>query len=291
MTTNVMTQSERLGEFLRLKRNSIAPETLGMIKPYRSRTPGLRREDVAELANISTVWYSKLERGKAERVSHTVMSNIAKALQCDPSETRYLLQLSGHIDLAEREILTQCLSPELEIMLAAVNPLPALLTNDFRDILRANDAFCQMVGFDVNALDRKQRNTVCLMANNVKWRQWLGATNDDELMQCMQNSAALVRAAMVSRVSDREWQARLAELISSSELFAKVWKSHTVRAKHEMVRVYHHATLGQMELRQQYWSNCSGGAVGQLLVYIPTDPKCAQKMGIASQSGVTGWNG
>ena len=166
MKTNVMTQSERLGDFLRLKRNSITPETLGMIKPYRSRTPGLRREDVAELANISTVWYSKLERGKAERVSHTVISNIAKALQCDPSETRYLLQLSGHIDLAERELLTQSLSPELETMLAAVNPLPALLTNDFRDILRANEAFCQMVGFDVNALDIKQRNTVCLMTNN-----------------------------------------------------------------------------------------------------------------------------
>ena len=286
MKTNVMTQSERLGDFLRLKRNSIAPETLGMIKPYRSRTPGLRREDVAELANISTVWYSKLERGKAERVSHTVISNIAKALQCDPSETRYLLQLSGHIDLAERELLTQSLSPELETMLAAVNPLPALLTNDFRDILRANEAFCQMVGFDVNALDIKQRNTVCLMTNNEQWREWLGAIDDDALMQCMQNSAALVRAAMASRVSDREWQTRLAELISSSELFAKVWESHTVRAKQEMVREYHHATLGRIELRQQYWSNCSGGAVGQLLVYIPTDPKCSQKMGISTPNRV-----
>ncbi|WP_342609842.1 helix-turn-helix transcriptional regulator [Vibrio tritonius] len=286
MKTNVMTQSERLGDFLRLKRNSIAPETLGMIKPYRSRTPGLRREDVAELANISTVWYSKLERGKAERVSHTVISTIAKALQCDPSETRYLLQLSGHIDLAERELLTQSLSPELETMLAAVNPLPALLTNDFRDILRANDAFCQMVGFDVNALDIKQRNTVCLMTNNEQWREWLGAIDDDALMQCMQNSAALVRAAMASRVSDREWQTRLAELISSSELFAKVWESHTVRAKQEMVREYHHATLGRIELRQQYWSNCSGGAVGQLLVYIPTAPKCAQKMGISTPNRV-----
>lgn len=91
-----MTHPERLGEFLRQKRNSIAPESIGLGKPVRSRTPGLRREDVADLAQISTVWYAKLERGKAERVSRQVLVAIARAMQCDDSEIRYLLQLAGH---------------------------------------------------------------------------------------------------------------------------------------------------------------------------------------------------
>ncbi|RQW62611.1 helix-turn-helix transcriptional regulator [Vibrio viridaestus] len=271
MTTKILNQNERLGEFLRLKRNSIAPETLGLMKPARSRTPGLRREDIAEMANISTVWYSKLERGKAERVSRNVILAIAKSMRCDDSETRYLLQLSGHTDMTKQPQVSHSVAKEVEVLLNSLNPLPAILTNDFRDILATNSAFEAMVGLNLNELPEQQRNIIWLMSHNKQWQVWLKADNPAGLTDCMTNSAARIRAAMVTRASDKEWQERLDSLISECPLFEQIWSGHGVRAKEELEREYHHHSLGPIRMSKQYWANCSGNAYGQLLVYIPLD--------------------
>lgn len=270
MTTKILNRNERLGEFLRLKRNSIAPETLGLIKPARSRTPGLRREDIAEMANISTVWYSKLERGKAERVSRNVILAIASSLRCDESETRYLLQLSGHSEITRQQYVSHQVSEDVQLILDSLNPLPAMLTNDFRDILAVNSAFETMVGLELNELPQQQRNIIWLMSHNLKWQNWLKANNPEGLTDCMTNSAARIRAAMVTRACEKEWQERLEILIDECPLFGKIWSDHGVRAKEELEREYQHVLLGTIMMRKQYWSNCAGNAYGQLLVYIPS---------------------
>lgn len=264
-----MTNRERLGEFLRLKRNSIAPESLGLPKPQRSRTPGLRREDVAELALISTVWYAKLERGKADRVSRQVLIAIARAMNCDDSETRYLLQLAGHRDLPDKSHSCEKLSGVTQRLLAALDPFPAMLCNDFKDILQVNGAFARMVGFDVNRLDQSQRNSIVLMENNQQWQQWLGVSGPADLTVCMQNAAAQVRAAMVSRACDLEWQNRLDQLMADCPLFREIWSNHRVRAREQIERDYQHAELGIIRLSKQFWSNSGGDISGQLMVFLP----------------------
>lgn len=264
-----MTHPERLGEFLRQKRNSIAPESIGLGKPVRSRTPGLRREDVAELAQISTVWYAKLERGKAERVSRQVLVAIARAMQCDDSEIRYLLQLAGHHEWQSKTETCTRLSRLSQSFLSAINPLPALFCNDFYDILQVNDAFRAMVGFDVNTLPDHQRNTFWLMEHHRGWQQWLMVDNAESLKTCMHNAAARVRAAMVNRISELEWQTRLAQLTDTCPLFREVWANHRVKAKEQTERDYQHSTLGTLRLVKQSWSNSSSTISGDLQVFIP----------------------
>lgn len=273
-----MTNRERLGEFLRLKRNSLAPETLGLPKPQRSRTPGLRREDVAELSQISTVWYAKLERGKAERVSRQVLIAIARAMNCDDSEIRYLLQLAGHRDLPSKSHSCDRVSLVTQRLLSALNPFPAMLCNDFKDILQVNQSFASMVGFDVNAIEQNQRNSIVLMENHSQWQQWLGATSPADLTICMQNAAAQVRAAMVSRTCDLEWQNRLAQLMETCPLFREIWSNHRVKAREQMERDYQHSILGNIRLSKQFWSNSGGDIAGQLMVFLPQQDADEQRL-------------
>jgi transcriptional regulator with XRE-family HTH domain len=273
-----MNHPERLGEFLRQKRNSIAPENLGLGKPARSRTPGLRREDVAELAQISTVWYAKLERGKAERVSRQVLIAIAQAMQCDDSEIRYLLQLAGYQEWQSKTETCTRLSRQSLSFLSAINPLPALFCNDFYDILQVNQAFSAMVGFDVNALAQEQRNSFWLMEHHAGWQRWLMAENADALRNCIYNAAARVRAAVINRISEQEWQIRLAQLSDTCPIFREVWANYRVKAQEAIEREYQHASLGGVRLIKQYWSNSSSNLSGDLQIFLPLSDETENKL-------------
>lgn len=82
---------KQLGAFLRARRESLDPQRLGLPRSGRRRTPGLRREEVAMLADVGVTWYTWLEQGRDVNPSSAVMAAIAKALQCTPTEARHLL--------------------------------------------------------------------------------------------------------------------------------------------------------------------------------------------------------
>lgn len=263
-----MRQPDLLGEFLRKKRNAIAPETIGLQKPRRSRTPGLRREDVAERANISTVWYAKLERGSAEKVSLNVLLAISDALCCDNSEKQYLLNLAGLVNEPAQVGISYQLPDTSKRLIQHLGSLPALFINDYRDIIYANDAFNLMVGFDVNSIPQGSRNSILLAANAHLWRRWLKSESTTELQDCMQRTAASMRAAMVNRVNT-DWEQRLAHLLEQAPMFRQAWEQQNVKELEEIERVYLHHSLGEIMLRKQHWHNKAGEAFGYLMVFIP----------------------
>ncbi len=275
---NQITRQARLGEFLRLKRNSVTPEAIGLAKPNRSRTPGLRREDVAERANISTVWYAKLERGKAQRVSRQVLLSVSHALCCDESETRYLLQLAGHVEQRMQPVLSYCVPDAGKRLLKSVNPLPAVFINDYKDIVLANQAFNLMLGFDVNSKPVEKRNAVIFASECPDWQRWLRIENQSDFDACMQRTAAGVRASMANRVCESEWQNRLEQLLDASQPFRSAWDQNSVKESDEMERVYHHALLGDLNLRKQYWDNRHGDTFGQMMVFVPTNDEDEQRL-------------
>lgn len=84
-----------LVDFLRDRRARLDPEVLGMPRPSRRRTPGLRREEVAQLAGVSTDWYTRLEQGRDVHPSASVLEAVAQALQLDASERDHLFTLTG----------------------------------------------------------------------------------------------------------------------------------------------------------------------------------------------------
>ena len=98
---------KQLGAFLRSRRESLDPQRLGLPRSGRRRTPGLRREEVALLADVGVTWYTWLEQGRDVNPSASVMQAIANALECSATETRHLFLLAG-LTPAETPVVPQC---------------------------------------------------------------------------------------------------------------------------------------------------------------------------------------
>lgn len=123
-----------LGDYLRARRRSIAPEEVGIKRTKGRRTLGLRRAEVAELAGISLAYYSFIERGRDLRPSGSVLDGLARALQLDADQRGYLRRLAGAAPTPARRAHEE-LSEELEELLDSLDPIPAYVVGSRWDIL------------------------------------------------------------------------------------------------------------------------------------------------------------
>jgi len=130
-----------LGMFLRARRERLAPHQVGLPDLGRRRTPGLRREEVAALAGISTTWYTFLEQGRPARASGEVLHAIADALHLDAAERSHLDVLAAHpADSGGRTEPAEYLSAEVAAVPALLEPSPAYITGSSLDLLAYNRA-------------------------------------------------------------------------------------------------------------------------------------------------------
>src|SRR5947199_5879920 len=135
--TGMGTDAVRRGElaaFLRSRRERITPDQVGLPPGGRRRTPGLRREEVAQLAGVGVTWYTWLEQGRDIHASEQVLDAIANTLRLDPNERSHLFTLAG---LPEAPGLRECRAvPEpVHVMLRQLEPFPACVQNARTDIL------------------------------------------------------------------------------------------------------------------------------------------------------------
>ncbi|CAG8999484.1 MAG: hypothetical protein CENE_01458 [Candidatus Celerinatantimonas neptuna] len=259
---------ELIGDFLRRKRESLTPEMMGLPKPLRTRTPGLRREDVASLAGISAVWYSKIERGKATGISSQVLSALGDALRLSQSERKYLYQLSTHQKVGMKEPCRHA-SFEGQQLLHVLNPLPGLLMNDYFDIIMSNQSFNQMCGFDLNALPEEQRNYIYLTITNSRWQHFLQIDDNKTLAHHLTRQAGFLRNVMGARPDDHCLKVLVNRFRSLLPAFAKAWEKNTVQQHpDQMIFTFTHAQLGEMTFKKQNWWNCyNGHSSGRLSIY------------------------
>ncbi len=126
-----------LADFLRTRREKLKPEHLGLAQVSRRRTPGLRREEVAEIAGVGTTWYTWLEQARDIQPSADVLKRLGQALMMNPAETRHLFTLAGRsapIDVEEsREVPSEGLLRVMETF-----PNPALLLSSRWDLIAIN---------------------------------------------------------------------------------------------------------------------------------------------------------
>jgi transcriptional regulator with XRE-family HTH domain len=128
-----------LGEFLRITRERLTPEQVGLSSHGRRRTPGLRREEVAQLANVGVSWYTSIEQGKDVHPSHQVLESLAAALRLSDDERRYLFLLSKSDESEEAEIYKE-ISTGLERTVFALEPHPAYIMGKYWALLLWNRA-------------------------------------------------------------------------------------------------------------------------------------------------------
>src|SRR5499425_685899 len=120
-TANVHHRRAELAAFLRSRRERITPEQTGLPLGSRRRTPGLRREEVAQLSGVGVTWYTWLEQGRAITASDQVVDALARALVLTPGEHRHLRQLAG-LTTPDRESPADSVLPRLQRLVDAVTP-------------------------------------------------------------------------------------------------------------------------------------------------------------------------
>ena len=260
----------QMGAFLRRKREALAPELNGLPRTTRTRTPGLRREDVAEMAGISTIWYSKIERGKADGISREALLSLARALRLDETERQYVMTLAGMEAAPLRDPCMHVNRDSLRL-LGRLDPLPAILINDYFDILAANRAYEAMCGLALAALPQTDRNYIGLMLTDPTWRSFLQVEDDAVLESRLARLVGTLRGISAGRPGDPTLAARVAGFRALSPAFVRCWDSETVARPEAVLFSFTHAVLGPVVLKKQIWLNFNGETSGRLNVYHPQD--------------------
>ncbi|MGW2628011.1 helix-turn-helix transcriptional regulator [Streptomyces chattanoogensis] len=229
--TTAPTASSRRAElaaFLRLRRERIAPQDVGLPAGPRRRTPGLRREEVAERAGVGVAWYTWLEQGRAINPSVQVLDAIARALLLDPAERDHLHRLADVPGAAQPPAAQQppavALPPEAQTILDSLSPLPTGLVGARYDVLAFNDAYA--------ALD--PRIVILPPADrNVLWRLFTADEESQPLVDWEREVSFMVgqlRGEFGRRIGDPHWRAYIRKLSDASPLFAELWARHEVSA-------------------------------------------------------------
>ncbi|BDH45316.1 transcriptional regulator [Salmonella enterica subsp. enterica serovar Choleraesuis] len=260
-----MTTSNDLGSFLRNRRMKLDPASFGF-KSGRRRTPGLRREEVAQLASISPTWYTWLEQGRGGSPSREVLSRIASGLMLTEPEREHLFLLAfGH--LPERRYHgTDTITPRLQNVLDAMPYSPAIIKTSLWDVVAWNQA-ARKVLVDYEQLAPRQRNILRLLFTDE------GARKVQEDWQAMARFVVNAFRADVTRIGgSEEATALIEELSRESEEFDAFWRSNDVSHHSEGIKRLRHPALGLIELEFSTFL-LDGRPDLQLLIFNPATPQ------------------
>ncbi|MCP2342181.1 helix-turn-helix transcriptional regulator [Actinomadura rupiterrae] len=219
-----MGETSQIAAFLRSRRARLRPEQVGLT-PYgsRRRVPGLRREELAQLAGISVDYYIRFERGRLDGVSDAVIDAVATALRLDQDERTHLYNLARP-SLAEAAAPSPQLRPGLRQLLDAIDPNPAYLVGHHTNILAWNRAATTVFAIDFDALPGPERTWAHLIFLNDAVRQLTAPS----WAQIARTVVTYLRLRASTRPHDPELQALIATMTDASEQFRYMWDSHDV---------------------------------------------------------------
>ena len=218
-----------LGAYLRDRREKVDPASLGF-SLTRRRTPGLRREEVAQRANVSATWYTWLEQGRGGAPSADVLDRISRALMLTEVEREHLFLIALGRPPEVRYQATEGVTPRLQRVLDALPLSPALVKTATWDIVAWNSAAAAVLG-DYDTLEAHQRNVLRMMfcEPKVRARQLDWESVARFMVATFRADAA--RAGATERV-----KALVEELTRASPDFERLWRDNDVRAHGEGVK-------------------------------------------------------
>jgi transcriptional regulator with XRE-family HTH domain len=261
---------QELGTFLRSRRERITPEQVGLLPGGRRRTPGLRREELAQIAGVGVTWYTWLEQGRDINVSTAVIEAVCRALLLDPSERAHIMTLAG---VDDHPIVTECrsLSPSVQIMLDQLSPFPAAVTNARFDLLAYNRIYGRLID-DLDALAPEDRNTLWLGFTHPAWRRALVEWTDT-----MSRMTAQYRLNMADHVGEPIWKELVRRLSETSPEFVDMWSRHDVRGIENRTKLLMSSHVGLLRLdHTSYWMGPHSGT--RLVVYTPLDEEARRRL-------------
>jgi transcriptional regulator with XRE-family HTH domain len=239
---NKQTRFEALSAFLKSKRANINPQAVGLPSGTRRRTPGLRREEVAQLAGVSTTWYTWLEQGRDIKVSSIVLESIAKALQLNNDERKYLFDLALEVNssVSKQEIQQIKISPSLEKILSELKHCPTFITDRHFQIMGWNNA-ASHVFLNFEEIQWEQRNLIRLLFTRKELRSL--AHNWEHFVK---GFLAIFRAYYGQYVADEWYDRFLGEMSEIHPEFQSLWQESQVSIAPEVHIEFRHAKAGKM---------------------------------------------
>ncbi|KJC52978.1 XRE family transcriptional regulator [Bradyrhizobium sp. LTSP885] len=259
-----------LGTYLKGRRAKLDPAAFGF-PSGRRRTPGLRREEVAQRANISATWYTWLEQGRGGAPSADVLDRIARALMLTDVEREHLFLLGLGRSPEVRYQKNEGVTPRLQRVLDALLPSPAIIRTATWDIVAWNRAATIMLT-DYGALPPHQRNVLRFIFLDPRVR---AAQANWESVARFVVGAFRVDAARAGAAA--EVQPLVDELCRLSPEFAAMWRDNDVRSHGEAVKHLRHPVLGPVSFEYSAFA-IDGRPDLSMIVYNPTDPDVVDKI-------------
>jgi len=255
-------REDELAEFLRSRRARLSPADVGLPPGARRRTPGLRREEVAELAGIGTTWYTWLEQGRDIRVSADVLDNLARALRLTPDERAHLFRVAHRQPPPRALAPREAAPPPARRLLAALGVAPAYITGRRWDLLAWNAAAAAVFG-DFGALPEAERNLVRVIFMDGELRRrlvdWEGTAR---------GVLALFRADRGRYADDPRFAEVIDDLRRVSPEFGRWWPRHDVREHAAERKEIEHPVVGRLVL-EPTTLQLVGSPDLKLVVYAP----------------------
>ena len=229
-----------LADFLRHRRASLTPADVGLPNGGRRRTPGLRREEVAQLAGMGVTWYTWLEQGREVRASLDVLEALARALRLSQAERTHLVLLGRGEEAPPCKLPAERVSPTLRRLIKNLGPNPAYILGRRWDYLAWNEAACALLG-DLADIPRASRNHA--------WLTFTDPARREMFTDWERSSRLLVakfRADSARHIGDPEFESLITALRKTSPEFSRAWNRHEVSQSGEGRKDLRHPTAGML---------------------------------------------
>lgn len=261
-----MSNGTPLGDFLRARREALKPQDVGLPEYGRRRVPGLRREEVALLAGVSSDYYIRLEQGRENSPSPQVLEAVAQALKLDAESADHLNRLCLAPSQRPHDRGQADISPQLLQLMDGWEHTPAFVLGPALDIVAGNSlATALHSGFD--AFDNLARNVFVDPAGREFYQEWERAAH---------SCVAELRAAYGHDPESARIAEVVEELSTESEEFAGVWQLHDVKSKSQEGKHLRHPDVGDLHIAFAAFT-VNGAPHQQLVVYQaePASPTAA----------------
>jgi transcriptional regulator with XRE-family HTH domain len=237
-----MDRSRELADFLRSRRARLTPDRAGLPPDGRARrVPGLRRDEVARLAGVSTEYYTRLEQGRAGNPSPEVLEALVGALQLDAAEREHLTDLLSRPTPARRGPSSpQRVRPGLHLMLRTLDQVPAFILGRRTDVLACN-SLGRAVLTDFDALPAPRRNLARYYLLDPEARERVG-----DWERIAAETVAMLRLEAGRYPHDRQLADLVGELMLQSPEFTTWWNDHRVLRRTHGSKSYHHPVVGDL---------------------------------------------
>ena len=275
-TIEGMDEDNRLGEFLRARRELVRPEEVGLPDLGRRRVPGLRREELAMLSGVSVDYYVRLEQGRDRHPSEQVLEALARVLKLDDASAAHLHELARPAPRRRRSpVRRERVSASVLRLLERWSETPAFVLGRGMDVL----AFNALAGALHDGFTR-DRNMVRIVfldpAAKTTYPDWERVAED---------SVATLRSVAGADLDDPRLTDLVGELSLKSEEFRRLWARHDVRDKGSGTKRFVHPMVGELKL--SYDSFHVNGSASQILVAYSAEPGSESERALALLASMT----